>query len=137
MLLGGRLNARLLAPLLSPAGTRLCGAVLTFSEVALMVVLPTLVSVHWWRPAPAPHQPLLSRAHAAPPASTAPGHPPGPADLALWRRLSLRVALGFDMANRAMRFCLRSPAGLASRLVVSHWLLGICWWLCKRSHGLH
>lgn len=132
----GRLSRRSLAPRLPAAGSKLCGAVLTFSEVALMVVLPTLASLHWWQPAPAPRQARLSRVHRAasfPAASLL----QCPASSALHRRLSSGVARCFDAANRALRFCLRSPAGLVSRLFVSYWLLGITWWLCKRSHGLH
>jgi len=101
------------------------------------VVLPTLVSLHWWQPPPVPPPAALQRVHAAAPALTARRYWQQSAEeWAPQRRLYRAIASGFDAANRGLRFCLRTPAGLASRMFVCYWLLAITWWLCKRSHGL-
>lgn len=123
---------------MAPAGTQLCGALLTFFQCTLCVVLPTLASVHWWQPPPVPPPAVAEREHAAAPALTARRY--WHQSALEWeprRRLCGAIARGFDAANRAMRFCLRTPAGLASRMIVCYWLLAITWWLCKRAYGLH
>lgn len=120
------------------AGTQLCGALLTFFQVALIVVLPTLASLHCWQPPPVPAPQLLAGLHAAAPALTARRYwQRTTVEWAPRRRLSSTIARSFDAASRALRFCLRTPAGLTSRMFVCYWLLAITWWLCKRSHGLH
>ena len=144
----------------APAG-QVCHATLSFIQVALIVVVPTLLAVYCWerprRPVLAVH-PLLAAQTAhpqarspadggnisssgvttaeAPPPPTVSSSGPGRQQCA-YTRMRSRVERIASVANWALHAVLYSPAGLDSRLVACWWLLAVSWWVCKRLAGLY
>ena len=140
---------------------KVCRATLSFIQVALIVVVPTLLAVYCWerprRPVLAVHPFLAAqpahpqtRSHVdggnssssgvataetlVPPTDSSGGAGRQPC---AYTRMRSRVERIASVANWALHAVLYSPAGLDSRMVACWWLLAVSWWVCKRLAGLY
>ncbi|KAI3436180.1 hypothetical protein D9Q98_002235 [Chlorella vulgaris] len=137
------------------SASSVCRVTLSFIQVAVVVLLPTLVAVYFWEGpqaeqeeaaeraalrAAASSQPTAAAAAAAAAGSTA-GTPAARGWRQGWRGAWYRLMDRLDQvaaaANRALYCALHSPKLVDSRTLAVPWLLATLWWLCKCAEGLH
>lgn len=110
----------LLCPTCAGRYERTCRSVLSFAQVSLGVLLPTLVSARWWRPNQA-RQPAAAGSRSSTSAAAAPKH----AHLWCW------AAAVRSRADDAMHTAMQCGDSALAAGIAYWWILSLLWMACS------